>query len=85
MLITKLVSSCPAVVVPNGGTHTLTSCPAHSLHLPPSLPPLQLYPPSGVLPHQGLATLAAPLCYVYEHPVLVYRMFVALYCRYWCR
>jgi hypothetical protein len=50
-----------------------------------TLLPRQLYPPSGVLPHQGLATLAAPLCYVYEHPGLVYRMHVALYCRYWCR
>eukprot|EP00877_Chromochloris_zofingiensis_P003595 jgi/Chrzof1/13236/Cz07g25210.t1 len=41
------------------------------------------YPPSGLLPYNGLAAYAAPLCYLYDHPAAVYRIFSALYCRYW--
>lgn len=44
---------------------------------------LRPYPPSGILPFQGLALYLAPLCYVYEHPAAVYLVLAAMYCRYW--
>lgn len=45
---------------------------------------LHPYPPSGVLPFQGLACYLAPLCHCLQHPAAVYRLFRALYCRHWC-
>ena len=44
-----------------------------------------LYPPSSVLPSQGLALMAGPLCYMYQHPAAVYRLFRVMYCRHWCK
>ena len=41
--------------------------------------------PYGVLPVLGLAVLAAPLCYLFEHPAAVHRLFRSMYCRYWCK
>ncbi len=38
--------------------------------------------PNGVLPVRGLAHLAAPLCYLHEHPAAIYRLFRSLYARY---
>ncbi len=43
------------------------------------------YPPSGVLPSPGLGLLAAPLCYLHEHPAAVYGLFRAMYVRFWSR
>lgn len=45
---------------------------------------LRPYPPSGILPFQGMASYLAPLCYLYQQPAAVYRMFKAMYGRYWC-
>lgn len=41
--------------------------------------------PYGALPVRGLATLAAPLCYLMEHPAAVHRLFRSFYCRHWCK
>ncbi|WIA33511.1 hypothetical protein OEZ86_006636 [Tetradesmus obliquus] len=46
---------------------------------------LRPYPPSGILPFQGMASYLAPLCYLYEQPAAAYRVFAAMYGRYWCR
>ncbi|MEW5318783.1 MAG: hypothetical protein WDW38_009973 [Sanguina aurantia] len=43
-----------------------------------------LFPPSGVVPFQGQVLHAAPLCYLYSSPAALYRMYRAMYCRYWC-
>ncbi|KXZ53401.1 hypothetical protein GPECTOR_7g1297 [Gonium pectorale] len=43
------------------------------------------YPPCGALPHKGLALLAAPLCYMYDKPAASYKIFRAMYCRYWSK
>jgi len=43
------------------------------------------YLPTSIVPGRGLALLAAPLCYMYSSPDAVYRMFRAMYCRYWCK
>jgi hypothetical protein len=32
-----------------------------------------------------MATYLAPLCYLYEQPAAAYRVFCAMYGRYWCR
>jgi hypothetical protein len=47
--------------------------------------PLLAYPPSGVLPFQGLSAYLAPLCFVYNSPAAVYPVWHAMYCLYWCR
>lgn len=39
------------------------------------------FPPCGVMQPQGSILLAAPLCYMYDHPAAVYRMYRAMYCR----
>ena len=41
--------------------------------------------PYGALPVRGLAMIAAPLCYLMEHPAAVHRLFRSMYCRYWCK
>ncbi|WIA13365.1 hypothetical protein OEZ85_006945 [Tetradesmus obliquus] len=46
---------------------------------------LRPYPPSGILPFQGMASYLAPLCYLYEQPAAAFRVFAAMYGRYWCR
>ncbi|GAX73915.1 hypothetical protein CEUSTIGMA_g1365.t1 [Chlamydomonas eustigma] len=38
-----------------------------------------------ILPVQGIAFLVAPLCYLYEHPADVYRLFRSMYARFWCK
>lgn len=54
--------------------------------LPPVAPVTAPFPPSGALPHRGLSLLAAPLCYFCDDdPAVVYRLFRAMYCRYWCK
>lgn len=45
----------------------------------------QLYPPSGVLPFQGLAAYLAPLLFLYGSPAATYPVWHAMYCQYWCR
>lgn len=47
--------------------------------------PLRAYPPSGVLPFQGLSAYLAPLCYLYSSPAMMYPVWHAMYCQYWCR
>lgn len=47
--------------------------------------PLRAYPPSGVLPFQGLSAYLAPLCYLYGSPAAMYPVWHAMYCQYWCR
>lgn len=47
--------------------------------------PLPAYPPSGVLPFQGLSAYLAPLCFLYNSPAAVYPVWHAMYCQYWCR
>lgn len=44
-----------------------------------------LQPPYGTLPVKGLVMLAAPLCYLFEHPAAVHRLFRSMYCRHWCK
>ncbi len=39
------------------------------------------YPPSGVVPFRGLASLAAPACYLYPHPADALAAFTRLYAR----
>lgn len=46
---------------------------------------LDSYPLSGVVPFRGLAQYAAPLCYLHGQPAALYRLFKALYCRYFCK
>lgn len=46
---------------------------------------LRPYPASGVLPFQGLASFLAPVCFMYQHPAAVYKVFMAMYCRFWSR
>jgi hypothetical protein len=43
------------------------------------------YPPSGVLPFQGLSAYLAPLCYLYDSPAATYPVWHAMYCQYWCK
>lgn len=47
--------------------------------------PTLAYPPSGVLPFQGLCAYLAPLCFLYGSPAAVYPVWHAMYCQYWCR
>jgi hypothetical protein len=42
-------------------------------------------PPYATIPVKGLTMLAAPLCYLFEHPAAVHRLFRSMYCRYWCK
>lgn len=44
-----------------------------------------LYPPCGVVPFNGLACYAAPLCYLYANRHDLYIAFRALYERHFCR
>ena len=37
------------------------------------------YPPNGVVPFHGFAMYAAPLCYVYNDPCVLYFVFRAMY------
>ena len=46
-------------------------------------PVLDSYPPSGIIPHERLAALCAPLCYLYTDVADIYYTFRAMYCRYW--
>eukprot|EP01059_Diplonema_ambulator_P002537 TRINITY_DN12161_c0_g1_i1.p1 TRINITY_DN12161_c0_g1~~TRINITY_DN12161_c0_g1_i1.p1 ORF type:complete len:540 (+),score=219.12 TRINITY_DN12161_c0_g1_i1:51-1670(+) len=43
------------------------------------------YPPSGIIPYQGLAALCAPLCFIFTDVSEVYFMFRAMFCRYWVK
>lgn len=47
--------------------------------------PQRAYPPSGVLPFQGLSAYLAPLCYLYDSPAATYPIWHAMYCQYWCK
>jgi hypothetical protein len=47
--------------------------------------PQRAYPPSGVLPFQGLSAYLAPLCYLYDSPAATYPVWHAMYCQYWCK
>eukprot|EP00761_Pharyngomonas_kirbyi_P009304 gb/GECH01009320.1/.p1 GENE.gb/GECH01009320.1/~~gb/GECH01009320.1/.p1 ORF type:complete len:590 (+),score=124.72 gb/GECH01009320.1/:1-1770(+) len=42
------------------------------------------FPPSGVVPTQGMSMLASPLCFLYPTPEQAYFVFRSLYARYWC-
>lgn len=44
-----------------------------------------LIPPSGVQPYRGLVLYVAPLCYLYENPNDLYRVFRQMYTRYWVK
>ncbi|KAJ9444733.1 hypothetical protein DIPPA_25431 [Diplonema papillatum] len=44
---------------------------------------LEAYPPSGIVPHAGIADLCAPLCFVFTGLSEVYFVFRCFYCRYW--
>ena len=41
------------------------------------------FPPSGLVPFRGLASLACPLCYVSDVPAELYALSRALWARYW--
>ncbi|XP_013412798.1 TBC1 domain family member 19-like isoform X2 [Lingula anatina] len=43
------------------------------------------YPPNGVIPFHGFAMYVAPLCYIYDDPVVLYYVFRELYMRYFFR
>lgn len=43
-----------------------------------------LFPPSGVIPFQGLSLYVAPLCYLYTEAETAYFVFRQLYCKYFC-
>lgn len=43
------------------------------------------YPPNGVIPFHGFAMYAAPLCYIYNDPVVLYFVFRSMYTRYFFR
>ncbi|MEW5306035.1 MAG: hypothetical protein WDW36_008536 [Sanguina aurantia] len=60
-----------------GSPEGQASCP-----IPAPIP--VLFPPSGVVPFQGQVLHAAPLCYLYSAPAALYRVYRAMYCRYWC-
>ncbi|XP_071124572.1 TBC1 domain family member 19-like isoform X1 [Mytilus edulis] len=44
-----------------------------------------LYPPNGVIPFHGFAMYVAPLCYLYNDPVILYYVFREIYTRYFYR
>eukprot|EP01063_Lacrimia_lanifica_P001943 TRINITY_DN11004_c0_g1_i1.p1 TRINITY_DN11004_c0_g1~~TRINITY_DN11004_c0_g1_i1.p1 ORF type:complete len:568 (+),score=238.93 TRINITY_DN11004_c0_g1_i1:163-1866(+) len=44
---------------------------------------LNAYPPSGIIPFEGLAALCAPLCFLYTDIVDVFFTFRAMFCKYW--
>eukprot|EP01060_Flectonema_neradi_P018591 TRINITY_DN2545_c1_g1_i3.p1 TRINITY_DN2545_c1_g1~~TRINITY_DN2545_c1_g1_i3.p1 ORF type:complete len:507 (+),score=60.67 TRINITY_DN2545_c1_g1_i3:223-1743(+) len=46
---------------------------------------LPAYPPSGIIPADGLARLCAPLCFIFTNLVDVYFVLRAMYCRYWSK
>lgn len=43
------------------------------------------YPPNGVIPFHGFSMYVAPLCYVYNDPVVLYFVFREMYVRYFFR
>lgn len=42
----------------------------------------EAYPPSGIIPFEGLSLIAAPFCFLYDDPKDVYFTFRNFYCRY---
>ncbi|KAI0232517.1 TBC1 domain family member 19 [Lamellibrachia satsuma] len=40
------------------------------------------YPPNGVIPFHGFAMYVAPLCFIYNDPIILYFMFREFYTRY---
>ncbi|GFR49576.1 hypothetical protein Agub_g11625, partial [Astrephomene gubernaculifera] len=73
------------VMAANGGGGGSSSSTVRQTAAATSHWSLSYYPPSGVLPYRGLSLLAAPLCYLYDNPASSYRLFRAMYCRYWCK
>lgn len=45
----------------------------------------EIIPPSCVQPFHGLVMYAAPLCYVYQEPFIVYSVFTHMYAKFWCK
>lgn len=43
------------------------------------------YPPNGIIPFHGFSMYVAPLCYIYNDPVVLYFVFRQMYTRYFFR
>lgn len=43
------------------------------------------YPPNGIIPFHGFSMYVAPLCYIYNDPVVLYYVFREMYIRYFFR